>query len=161
MQQKGIATPTAPNLAVTIPNGGTITSTTATTFDIKQVPTNANIVRVFDNLWSGNLLSIGQYCDNKCSAHFYEKYFTINNQDGKEIIRGPRNWSNNLWKADVPVKQQHHQQLSNKASHAHCNTILKKKTPQQELMDFIYRTFGNPKPHTFQRGIRHSSLPNY
>ena len=44
-----------------------------TSFNIDSVPTNANKDQVSNNLVSGNLLSIGQYCDSDCSAHFFWK----------------------------------------------------------------------------------------
>ena len=72
MKNANIISTPAPIQRVTVPNGEQMVSTRQAQFNIPHVNTTANTARIFDTLKSGNLLSVGQYCDQDCSAHFYK-----------------------------------------------------------------------------------------
>ena len=103
MENEAYETSPAAPMSVMVPNGTSITSTKATHFNVQDVPVAANRARIFPTLKSGNLLSVGQYCNNDCSAHFYKTHMEIHNNKGKKILHGPRDYSNDLWKVRVPI----------------------------------------------------------
>ena len=70
MKTDNMNTTPAPQLTVGCPNGHAIKSHIQTQLAIPNLPTEANKARVFDDLKTGNLLSIGQLCDSDCKATF-------------------------------------------------------------------------------------------
>ena len=64
-------------LAVIIPNGKQIMLNKTMMLDIPGVPEEANKAQIIPELTSGNLLSIVQYCNSNCSAHFYKTKMII------------------------------------------------------------------------------------
>ena len=138
---------------VTVPTGEDMVSNRETEFDIPNVPTTANKARIFNQLKSGNLLSVGQYCDQDCSTHFYKNKMIILNKNQRIILQGPRDWTNRLWKATIPIKRSHHQRPSLQTAPV-INAMIEAKTPKTDLMEFLYKSVGAPPRQTFISGIK-------
>lgn len=114
----------APTLQVGCPNGQTMQSTMTTQLKIPNVPAT-----------SGNLLSIGQLCDNNCTAHFSKTKVIIKNTNNKVVLQGPRNERTKLWKIDVPITTPKaiHDNKPIAPSILQANGIIWKKTTKSEL----------------------------
>ena len=141
----------APALLVGCPNGSIMTSAKATHLAIPAVPKAANQARVFDELKSGNLLSIGQLCDNNCTATFNKQSMHVNNANGEEVLQGPRDARTGLWTVQIP--------MSNSVTAAKppdrkgatvetANGVIRKKTTKSELAEYIHASLGSPAPST-------------
>ena len=157
MPQPDIISRPAAEHRVTVPTGEDMVSNQETEFDIPNVPTTANKARIFNKLKSGNLLSVGQYCDQDCSAHFYKNKMVILNKQQQIILQGPRDWSNRLWKATIPIKrnQQQHRSLTPTPV---INAMIEAKTPKTDLMEFLYKSMGAPPKQTFINAINNKFL---
>ena len=105
MAQPNIKGTPAEEHKVMVPTGKEMTSTQEIELDIPNVAPTANKARIFNELKSGNLLSVGKYCDQDCSAHFFKHNFVLLNKHQRKILTGPRDWTNRLWKAKVALKQ--------------------------------------------------------
>ena len=96
MHNTKLKTTKAPKLSVMVPTGADMVSTQMTMFNIPSVNPAANVARVFPDLASGNLLLVGQYCDQGCSAHFHPTNMSIKNATGDTILKGVRDTSTRL-----------------------------------------------------------------
>ena len=150
-----ITTPAAP-LSVMVPNGHNIHSDTATYFAVPGVPPQANKARVFPTLKSGNLLSVGQYCNNNCSAHFYKTHMEIHNPKGLKIIEGPRDLSNDLWKIRVPISTP--TSRTGKSAGPTVNALICTRTPKSEFVRFIHLAIGAPTKNAITKAIKSNFL---
>ena len=86
----------ADGIRVLLPNNAVIESTHKAHINIPTLPPAATETHLFSSLASGNLLSIGQLCDNGCTAHFTKDTATISFRD-QPILRGTRNSQTKLW----------------------------------------------------------------
>ena len=83
-------------MQVILPNSQVITSKqTILLPEPKELPPEARIANTFNQLTEGFLTSIGQYCDNGCTAIFNKIHEDIIYKD-QLILRGHRNPSNKL-----------------------------------------------------------------
>ena len=77
-------------IRVLLPNNAVIDSTHKANINIPTLPPTATETHLFPSLASDNLLSIGQLCDNGCTAQFTKDTATISFRD-QPILRGTRN----------------------------------------------------------------------
>ena len=103
MKTPNMITESARPISVGCPNGHVLTSTSQTKLSIPNIPNPANSARVFSELKTGNLLSIGQLCDSNCTATFSKTTVSIKNEDDKEVLNGPRDRRTGLWTVDIPL----------------------------------------------------------
>ena len=88
----------APTLKVSCPNGQHLYSTS-----IPTRPCQCKQARVFTDLKSGDLLSIGQLYDNGCEAIFQQTKVTIKNKHNQTVLEGPRDPVTKLWTVNIPT----------------------------------------------------------
>lgn len=86
--------PTTFPIRVKMPNGSTISSTHEAQLDLPHITPAAQHAHVFPKLHAP-LLSIGQLCDNDCTATF-TKQTAIITKDNQTILRGTRD-ATGLW----------------------------------------------------------------
>ena len=80
-----------------------MSSTHTTTMHLPTCIKNNIEGHVLPDLKSASLLSIGQFCDNGCSAYFNKnKVYIIHNNT--TILEGHRKTSNSMWVIPVPIK---------------------------------------------------------
>ena len=88
-------------ISVVLPNGEVMTSTITTNLKIPSATEKGNQAHMFPNLKSGNLLSVGQLCDDGYKVTFTNRKvtFTKNNETKFE---GNRNQTNGMWTLQFP-----------------------------------------------------------
>ena len=90
-----------PQTIVQLPDDSTMSSSHDAELPIFVLSKHAKKVRIFPNLASSSLLSIGQLCDDNCIAIFHKDILQVI-KDNKVILEGLRNRNDGLW--DVPLK---------------------------------------------------------
>jgi hypothetical protein len=83
-------------IVVTLPNGERISSTHEATLPFPNLPEQALAAHIFPDLHGHALLSIGTFCDARCTATFSATEVTITFQ-GKTVLTGNRE-PPGLWK---------------------------------------------------------------
>ena len=116
-----------------------------------NVPATANKARVFDNLTSGYLLSIGQLCDNECTALFEKDKVTIKNKQQETIMTGPRQKTTGLWTVTIPTKQ---------TKENMSNGMLHNKKTKQDLAKYHHASLWYPTKSTLLKAIK-KRLPSH
>ena len=106
-----------------MPNGDRIESTHKALLPLPQLPLKAREAIIFPKLKT-NLLSVGTFCDNGCTAKFDRNNVKIT-QDKQEILCGERN-SKGLYQIDMAT-----------------NDIMTDNNPDTSLANNVYQT----KPH--------------
>ena len=86
---------------VRVANGETITATKRVTIPLSRaLSTRAQTGHILPNILTGNLLTIGQLCDDICLALFSKDTLQIF-KHGQQVLTGYLNHTNGLW--DVPI----------------------------------------------------------
>ena len=109
----------------------------------------ATTAHVFDELTNTSLLSVGQLCDDDCTAIFDKAAMKII-KNGMTIITGKRNTADGLWDIELP--------LTPLTTVAVANAIIKKSTSHAELADYLYACCGCPPLRTFLRAIKNGNM---
>ena len=93
--------PTPNRIDVALPNGGLMSSTETTNLNIPGSTTQGQKAHIFNELQSGNLLSVGQLCDDGYEVKFTKEQvnFCKNN---KTCFTGKRNEENGMWMTKFP-----------------------------------------------------------
>jgi len=88
--------PTTDPIKVTFPNGSIMESTHEAEIDAPALPLAACKIHILPELSAGFLLSIGQFCDSSCSAHFcHDRVDIVHNK--VIILQGTRKGPHSLW----------------------------------------------------------------
>ncbi|CAB9522408.1 hypothetical protein SEMRO_1299_G260670.1 [Seminavis robusta] len=94
--------PDSQPIAVAMPNADTETNSHVATLPIPTLQPKDNQIKLFDN-FQHNLVSVGQLCDQDCTAHFSKTDLQVNNNHGTTILHGKRNpHGDRLWHVDFP-----------------------------------------------------------
>ena len=135
---------------VTLPNLSTIQATSEGQLNLHPIlSTQATTAHIFDDLTNTSLLSMGQLCDDDCTAIFDKTAMKIV-KNGTTIITGKRNHVDGLWDIELP--------LIPLAPTSVANAIIKKSTSHTELADYLYACCGSPPLRTFLRAIKNGNL---
>ena len=116
-----------PSIPVSLPNGSVINSSHTANLQLHPaLPVEASNAHIIPALSENSLISIGQLCDNGCTAFFTADKVTVN-YNGDPIIEGPRNQVDKLWYIDLGQGAQDHQHtldaIALAAPHYSCNAI--------------------------------------
>ena len=84
-----------------IPNGANITAHAHSNLQFKNVSQKASEADILPS-FKHSLLSLGQLCDDDCTAIFSKHKCTIYNKQNKPVITGTRNYSMGLYKQHIP-----------------------------------------------------------
>ena len=95
-------TTTQNTVNVQLPNGAIMSSNKTTTLDIPEAWSKGNTAHVFKDLATGNLLSVGQLCDDGYRIHF-TKAHVILSKNGKMAAQGKRVCINGMWYINLPI----------------------------------------------------------
>ena len=104
----------------------------------KEIPPRARSANVFSQLTEGALTSIGQYCDEGCTAVFDEHHVKLyRNKNltitGDTILTGDRNAHNKLWYFDLSRKNGKITQLPSQSTNTNAANYIIPKTNLQKL----------------------------
>ena len=125
-----------------MPNGNILTSTAQATMNITDIPTTARIIHLFPDLHSKSLLSIGQLCDEGCTATFDDQQVIIR-FNTEILLQGERNHDTGLWMIPVPIVTPRQHQANN----------VNATTKIPELVAFAHAALFSPALTTLQKAI--------
>ena len=153
----------APRISVGCPNGHTLRSIKQTNLAIPGIPEQANKARVFNNLKTGYLLSIGQLCDSDCTAIFSKEAVKITNANNKEVLTGPRDKRTGLWTVDIPLTKRSPTKPSPEIEEPIlvANGVIRAKTTKSDLAQYHYASLGNPATSTLLSAIKKGFLKSF
>ena len=86
--------------SVILPNNETIHSTHDAKLNIPNVNKAAKAATVYPNLTSSSLISIGQLCDDNCTAIFTKENMRVV-KDDNIVLEGERNLNDGLWDVNM------------------------------------------------------------
>ena len=142
------ATTTGP--IVTLPNHDTIQAQAEGYLDIHpSLTSQATKAHVFDGLTNASLLSVGQLCDDNCTAIFNKHSMRVV-KNGTTLLQGARNSVDGLWDVSLPLPPLAPAQVA--------NAIIKKRTSHADLANYLYACCGSPSLRTFLRAIKNGNL---
>ena len=162
MKTSAMKTSPARPISVGCPNGHILQSTEQTQLAIPGVPTSGNNARVFNELKTGNLLSIGQLCDSDCKATFSKEKMTITNSQNIEVLNGPRDKRTGLWTVELPLATTTDTPTEAiKESILNANGVIRAKTTRSDLAKYHYESLGSPAPSTLLPAIKNGFLKTF
>ena len=173
MKTPNMITESARPISVGCPNGHVLTSTSQTKLSIPDIPSPANSARVFSELKTGNLLSIGQLCDSNCTATFSKTTVSIKNEDDKEVLNGPRDRRTGLWTVDIPLAPPTETPSITPATQANLTTdimknellvangVIRAKTTRSDLAKYHHASLGSPSESTIIPAIKAGFLKSF
>ena len=119
-----------------------MSSTTTTHLNIPNSTSKGNTAHVFPNLTTGNLLSVGQLCDDDYTAIF-DKDKVVFLKDNNIQFTGNRNSLNGMWYTKIPRTNAQSQQA---------NFVLSFK-PVEEAIRFLHAACFSPCISTWCKAI--------
>lgn len=134
-------TPVTNGVVVHIPNGDTMKASHTALLDLPTLPVAATTAHVFQELTTP-LISVGQLCDNGCTATFTATNATIQHSNNT-ILEGQRDDDSGLWTLVTHKKRPNHAALN-----VHC---LNSKS---ELATFFHQCCFSPVPATWIKAIQ-------
>jgi hypothetical protein len=94
-------------LTVRLPNGATMESSQTAEVDIPELNAAASKAHVFTGMVNHSLLSVGQLCDEGYIVTFKQASVTICNSKKSQILSGPRDVNNGLWRINLKQTNNH------------------------------------------------------
>ena len=130
--------PTQTSHHIRCPNGSTAVSTHAAKLPDQHLSDAASTVHLFpDNDIDLPLLSVGQLCDDDCSAIFTKTDFTVSkDHSGDTVMTGRRGHTTGLYMVNLPPTQ------TRQSNHGHANIVIRSKS-QAEQVKFAVATMGS------------------
>ena len=113
---------------VMIPNGDNITARAHYNLRLQNVSAQASEADILPS-FKHSLLSVGQLCDDDCTAIFSKHHCTIYNKYQEPVINGIRNHSTGLYGRCLPE--------INNQTNRQANAMLPTKTSKNTLNTFI------------------------
>ena len=92
-------------IAVMLPNGQCMRSSEVTNLNIPNSSQTGNQAHLFQDLTSGNLLSVGQLCNDGYDVTFTKNNVTFN-KNNQTMLTGKRRLHDGMWTITLPPPQQ-------------------------------------------------------
>lgn len=105
-------------------------------------------VHIFPGIKSSSLISLGQLCDDGCTAMLNNKEIGID-KINTMILHGKRNWTDGLWDIKIPT--------TNTMSVC-ANVIIRQDKTKYELATYLHGCAFSPVLGTFQKAIGQGHL---
>ena len=142
---------------VMIPNGDNITAHAQYNLrlpNVSQQASEADILPCFKH----SLISVGQLCDDDCTATFSKHRCTIYNKHKKPVITGIRNPQTGLYEQQIPAqhqRQRNDQQIPvhSKQTNQQSNTTLP-TTTLQEHIKYLHQCAFSPTTRTWIQAVK-------
>jgi hypothetical protein len=141
--------PSRPSLAVRVPNGAVLHSSHTATLDLPGFLPAACQAHIFPGLASHPLLSIGQLCDDGCTATFSATRLDIH-RDNILLLSGTRAPSTGLWHLNLTPQQ--------RPATAHA---LIPNTSVADRIAFVHASLFSPSLSTWCTAIDAGRLPTF
>ena len=134
---------------VILPDQSTIQAKESGQLPLPHVSTHAKEAKVFQDLKSSSLLSLGQLCDDGCKAILDKEKVTVTK--GKNIVlKGVRNPRDGLWDVSLPVPDT-----------MQMNIIIEKNKSKKELAQYLHACCYSPSISTLIRAIKNNHLATW
>ena len=140
----------SPATIVQLPDNTTMSSSHDAELPIFVLSKHAKKVRIFPNLASSSLLSIGQLCNDNCIAIFHKDILQII-KDNKVIMEGICNRQDGLW--DIPITPS--------PPIESINAIVQKKKTKEELASYYHACLFSPTPRTWAQAIKNGNFATW
>ena len=127
-----------------IPNGANITAHAHSNLQLENVSQKASVADILPS-FKHSLLSVGQLCDDDCTAIFSKNKCTIYNKQNEPVITGIRNHSTALYEQHIP---RHNNQNIHQANATLPTTNL------QEHIKYLHRCAFSPIPRTWIQAVK-------
>jgi len=127
---------------VQLPNGAIMSSNRTTLLNIPEATSKGNTAHVFKDLATGNLLSVGQLCDDGYKIDFTKTKVTLS-KNGKIAAQGHRNIQKGMWYINLPIPT---------TTSDIANFILPYK-PNQKAIQFLHAACFSPCISTWCNAI--------
>ena len=132
-------------------------STQEAELDLPNLPLAARKIHLLPELTAGHLISVGQFTDAGCSAHFYHDRCEILFQD-KLVLYGHRNGPNQLWLFD-------HENPTGPQASGRANAVrptsLPAKSKSKDIVAFHHASLGSPALSTLTKALDAGYLPGF
>ena len=141
---------------VGLPNGTYVSATEAGHLPLHPTLTSlATKTHVFPELTSSSLISIGQLCDDDCTAILNKQDLKIY-KNGHMILQGHRNLTDGLWDVHLRgnVNNVHHTINHVTEPTEKMNIIIRRDKTKSELAQYLHACAFSPALSTFQKSIR-------
>ena len=144
-------------ISVNLPNGTKITNKYETHLPLPHLPKTACLARIFNELSSVSLISIGQLCNAGCQATFDKNSVTITLND-TTILKGHRNHFNQLW--EVNLDTIHSTPIN--TTHENKNNVLNniyRLSSKPSIITYLHAACGYPVKSTWLQAIKKGFFP--
>ena len=142
---------------VNLPNGTIVQATKSGTIPLHSSLTcNATKAHVFPALASASLISIGQLCDDGCTAVLDQNTLNVF-KNGHTVLRGVRNRTDGLWDINLTAHRKifdNHLPQSTTISTQSMNAIIRRDKTKLELAQYLHACAFSPALSSFQKAIR-------
>jgi hypothetical protein len=138
-------------LSVNMPNGTTIQSSHTCDLLLTYFPPQARNAYILPGLVHNSLISVGQLCDNGCSATFTQELVTVL-KNGKCVMYGSRDTRSRLWRVNFKKRFETHQVQCN---HAHDNSN------QKDLINYLHAACFSPVKSTWITAIKNGNFTSW
>ena len=127
-----------------IPNGDNITTRAHYNLGLQNVSAQASEADILPS-FKHSLLSVGQLCDDDCTAIFSKHHCTIYNKHQEPVINGIHNHSTGLYEQCLPQ--------TNNQTTRQANATLPTKNLEEHIK-YLHQCAFSPTPRTWMQAVR-------
>ena len=140
-----------------IPNGTNITAHARYNLQLPHVSKQASDADILPT-FKHSLISVGQLCDDNCTATFTKHRCTIYNQNNEPVITGIRNPDTGLYEQEMTIKTKRHSNkdnipIHNKRKTQKSNAMLPTKNLQEHIK-YLHQCAFSPTTRTWIQGVK-------
>jgi hypothetical protein len=141
-------------IQVKLPDGSRIFSTHTCKINLPGLPDAAKIAHIFPGLANHALISIGQLCDNHCTATFTNTKVVIS-RDNIPLFSGPRD-TNGLWHLPLPLSAPLPPPTTVSSPSPHQANIAISSSTLGNLLKFLHASLFSPVPSSLIKSINNN-----
>ena len=140
-----------------IPNGTNITACAKYNLQLPNVSEQASATDILPT-FRHSLISVGQLCDDSCTATFSKHRCTIYNKNKKPVITGSRNPTTGLYEQDMTIQKtkQHPKYkipVRNQQTQQQANAMLPTKNLQEHIK-YLHQCAFSPTTRTWIQAVK-------
>ena len=142
---------------VMIPNGTNITACAKYNLKLPNVSEQASATDVLPT-FRHSLISVGQLCDDGCTATFSKHGCTVYNKNKKPVLTGSRNPTTGLYEQDIIQRKNIHQPryeipVPNQPTQQQSNATLPTKNLQEQIK-YLHQCAFSPTIRTWIQAVK-------
>jgi hypothetical protein len=136
---------------VNMPNGTTIQSSHICNILLTDMPPQAQQAHILPGFVHNSLVSVGQLCDNGCSATFTQDQVTVSKNE-KCVMCRSRDPKSRLWRVDL---KQRFETKHVQCNHAHDNNN------QKDLINYLHAACFSPVKSIWITAIKNGNFSSW